>query len=253
MYHSSRSLLWGKPLSHGVLYNSNPCFHLCRLCSDVKWILTGEVELEEPLGKACRTRACGKLVVSTQVEALPQSYPAPESFPRSEPETTERYIVIIIDDDINNPSLKLSGIQMRPGTGEFCALMLEVVSSQSQPQVLTLTCGSHGPSVILGKEDNTQPQRIVHGSGTYRGNAQEQQNEHRVEGRDSEGGELGNAGLWERFIMLGAQHVCCDTSPACTLETSVLWTAVLISDDDIIHTSSCVLPHLSPEPSQSSK
>lgn len=161
--------------------------------------------MEEPSGKACRTRACGKPVVSTQAGALPPSYPAPKSFPRSKPETTRRYIVIIIDDDINNPSLKLSGIQMRPGTGEFCALLLEVVSSQSQPHELTLTCGSHGPSVIiLGKEDNTQPQRMVHGSG----NAQEQQNEHRVEERDSEGGELGNAGLWERFIALGAQRVC---------------------------------------------
>lgn len=147
--------------------------------------------MEEPSGKVCRTHACGKPVVSTQAGALPQSYPAPESFPRSEPETTERYIVIIIDDDINNLSLKLSGIQMRPGTGEVCALMPEVVSLQSQPQVLTLTCGSHGPSAILGKEDNTQPQRTVHGSGTYPGTAQEPQNEHRVEERDSEGGELG--------------------------------------------------------------
>lgn len=209
--------------------------------------------MEEPSGKVCQTRACGKPVVSTQAGALPQSYPAPESFPRSEPETTERYIVIIIDDDINNPSLKLSGIQMRPGMGEVCALMPEVVSSQFQPQVLTLPCGSHGPSIILGKEDNTQPQRMVHGSGTYPGSAQEQQNEHRMEERDSEDGELGKVGLWERFIALGAQRVCCDTSPGCTLETSVLWTAVLLSDDDIIHISSCVLPHLSSEPYQSSK
>lgn len=141
--------------------------------------------MEEPSGKVCQTHACGKPVVSTQAGALPQSYPAPESFPRSEPETTERSIVIIIDDDINNPSLKLSDIQMRPGTGEVCALMPEVVSSQSQPRGLTLTCGPHGQSVIFGKEDNTQPQRMVHGSGTYPGSAQEQQNEHRVEEKET--------------------------------------------------------------------
>lgn len=76
------------------------------------------MELEEPLGRACRTRACGKLVVSTQAEALPQSYPAPRSFPRSKSEITKRYRVIIIDNDTNNPSLRCSGIHVKSSTGK---------------------------------------------------------------------------------------------------------------------------------------
>lgn len=94
---------------------------------ETKWILTGEVALGEPSGKACRTRACGKLAVSIQAEVLPQSYPAPASFPRSESETTKRYRAILID-DIRNPSLKLSGIQLRSVRArtclrEWCALL----------------------------------------------------------------------------------------------------------------------------------
>lgn len=78
-----------------------------------KWTLTGEVGSEEPSGKACRTRACGTLVVSTQAGALPQSYRAPESFPGSKSETIKRDVVTVIDSDMNNSSLNLSGIGMK--------------------------------------------------------------------------------------------------------------------------------------------
>lgn len=73
---------------------------------------------EEPSGKACRTRACGTLAVNTQVGALPQSYRAPESFPGSKSETIKRDVITIIDSDMNNLSLNLSGIRMKPSLGK---------------------------------------------------------------------------------------------------------------------------------------
>lgn len=63
---------------------------------------------------------------------------------------------------------------------EFCALLLGA-------HVLTLTCGYHDPSIILNKQDNALPRRMVHGSSICPSNAQEQQNKHRVEERDSDG------------------------------------------------------------------
>lgn len=106
---------------------------------------------------------------------------------------------------------------------------LEAAPWQSQPRALTLTCGPHGPSIIPSKEVNTRPQRTVHGGSIYPGNAPVQPSEHRVEERDSEQ-EAADSGPWERFLELGAYHV------GCTLESSVLCTPVLFSDDDITHT-----------------
>lgn len=87
----------GRPISHCGLYNPTPVSISTHRALRQKWTLTGEVELEEQSGKAGRTCACGMLAANTQAGALPQSYRAPESFPRSESETTKKNIVTIID------------------------------------------------------------------------------------------------------------------------------------------------------------
>lgn len=59
-------------------------------------MLTGAVEWEEPEGKACRTRACGRPAGNKQAGALHLSCQVPKSFPRSISETIKKKILAIL-------------------------------------------------------------------------------------------------------------------------------------------------------------